>query len=36
MWLVDDNRKLDTFEWSQKITVTHKYSDSMRKIYHKI
>lgn len=28
MWLVDDNRKLDTFEWSQKITVTHKYSDS--------
>ena len=32
MWLVDDIRKLDTFEWSQKITVTHKYSDSYGKV----
>ena len=29
MWLVDDNKKLDTFEWSQKITLTKKYSNSV-------
>ncbi len=28
VWMVDDNKKLDTFEWSQKITLTKKYSDS--------
>jgi len=31
MWLIDDNKKLDTFDWSQKVTLTKEIEKSDKK-----